>query len=82
MNKKLQRRKESMAFVVGITVGIIIGVIMGMLLQQMIFKISMIEFGESLEGTTINIEIDLNETELLEGFKKIFNQTIIQEQKK
>ena len=65
---------------IGLGIGILGGIVLGMMIQQMIFTASAVEFGESLEGTTFNLEIDLNETQLIEGFKKeflpLFNQTI------
>lgn len=55
------------------------GMVIGIFIQQMVFTASMVEIGESLEGTEFNIEIDLNETQLIEGFKNIlvplFNET-------
>jgi len=66
--------------IIGLAVGLLGGIILGMIIQQMIFTASAVEVGESLEGTTFNVEVDLNETQLVEGFKEtflpIFNQTI------
>lgn len=67
-------------FIVGIAIGMMAGLYLGFVIQQMIFIAGMVEFGESLEGTDIEVNIDLNETKLIEGFKEtfipIFNQTI------
>jgi len=60
-------------------VGLLGGIWLGMIFQQMIFTASLVEFGESLEGTNIEINVNLNETQLIEGFRKtiipILNQT-------
>ncbi len=84
MNKKQKNEKIFLImFVLGI--GLIGGFVVGMMIQQMIFIAGAIEIAEGLEGTTFNIEVDINETELIKGFKEIlvpiFNQTF-QENKK
>lgn len=57
-----------------------VGVIIGMILQQMIFTASAVEIARGLEGTTFNVEVNLNETQLIEEFKEsfipVFNQTM------
>ena len=76
--KKIDERTKYM--LIGVAIGILGGILLGMVLQQMILTAQMVEFGESLEGTTFNIEVDLNETVLVdrftEAFIPIFNQTI------
>jgi len=60
-------------------VGIIGGIVLGMTIQQMIFIAGAVEFAEGLEGTNIEINVALNETQLVEGFTKFFNETLIEE---
>jgi len=66
--------------IIGLMVGLLGGIFLGMTIQQKIFIMGAVQFGESLEGTTFNVEVDLNETQLIEGFKEsflpIFNETI------
>ena len=69
--KKIVKKDKTRYFILGILVGLLGGMILGMATQQMIFIISAVEFGESLEGTTFNIEIDINETKLIEGFREV-----------
>ena len=76
---KYKKKKYSLLFVVGLVgVTFLGGMIIGMVFQQMIFTASAVEFGESLEGVTVNV--DLNETVLVDKFKEVFitlfNQTI------
>ena len=73
-------------WLIGVIIGVVAGVsilggmMIGMIIQQMIFTASAVEFGESLEGVTFNIEVDLNETIIVDRISEIwtpiFNQTI------
>jgi hypothetical protein len=62
------------------------GFMLGMIMQQMILTASFVEIAEGLEGTNINVEIDLNETKLAEDMKDfatfILNSSIIREEKR
>ncbi len=51
------------------------GIIIGMIFQQQVFIIGAEEVAEALEGTTFNLEIDLNETILAEKMGEVFNVT-------
>ena len=78
---KDKEKKKNLVFVlIIIAIALFGGIYIGMVIQQMIFIAGMVEFGESLEGTSIEVNIDLNETQLIEGFKKsllpIFNKTL------
>ncbi len=53
------------------------GILLGMVIQQMIFIGGAIEFAEGLEGTTFNIEIDINETKLIDGFRDVAENVIV-----
>lgn len=53
---------EVFPIVMSLIVIFFIGVVVGMILQQELFIKSVIDIAEGLEGTTFNIEIDLNET--------------------
>lgn len=72
--------KHSIVFIllIGLLIGLSFGVILGMTLQQRLFINGAVEFGESLEGTNIDAEIniDFNETLLIEGFKEAINMTL------
>lgn len=64
-NKKISGRYLVLLFSC-VGVALIGGVLIGMLLQQMLFFGGAVEIAEGLEGTTFNIEIDLNETLLVD----------------
>ncbi len=78
--KKEKINREKTFLLLGLIMGIMIGILIGIILQQMVFKSIAVEFGESLEGTTFNIEVDINETVLVDRFTEvfipIFNETI------
>lgn len=67
-------------FLLGIFIGLLAGIYLGMTVQQMVIIAGLVEVGESLEGSHIEVNVDLNETKLTEGFKEVFihafNQTI------
>lgn len=56
----------------------LIGFILGMVTQQAYFIKGAVEVAEGLEGTTFNIEIDINETIMVDRFFELFNETIIE----
>ena len=78
---KTDRKNFLWAVVLGMSIGVLVGVLIGIQIQQMIFIVGMVEFGESLEGTNIEVNIDLNETQLVEGFTKFFNESFQEELK-
>jgi len=78
---KKKKSNVNLVFVLTIVaIALFGGIYIGMVIQQMIFIAGMVEFGESLEGTSIEVNVDLNETQLIEGFKEsllpIFNKTL------
>jgi hypothetical protein len=78
------KKKYELWFVFGIASFTLMGgIIIGIFIQQMVFTASAVEFGESLEGTTFNIEVDLNETVLVDKFAEVFiplfNETLQEE---
>lgn len=75
---KPENKNLVLIFIV-LAVGVIGGIILGMSIQQMIFIAGAVEFAEGLEGTSIEINIDLNETQLVEGFTNFFNETLTEE---
>ncbi len=57
------KKKYKLLFLIGmITISLIGGIQIGMILQQQIFTLSLVEIAQGLEGTTFNIEVDINET--------------------
>jgi len=74
-NNKIKDKNLILIFVM-LGIGMVGGFLMGTYYQQMIFTAGLVEFGESLEGTNIEVNIDLNETKLVEGFTKMFNETL------
>lgn len=59
---------------ISLIIGIVIGVGIGMALQQFLMIKTINSVGENLEGmiTEINIEIELNETDLVEATYNMF----------
>lgn len=53
----------------------LMGFILGMVLQQENFKKGAVMVAEGLEGTSFNIEIDINETIMVDRMFELFNQT-------
>ncbi len=78
--KKKKMDDKTRYILIGVGVGILGGILIGMIMQQAVLTYQMVEFGESLEGTTFNIEVDINETVLVDRFTEvfipIFNQTL------
>lgn len=72
-------KQDKKFFIFGLVcfgIGILGGVLIGMHWQQMLITASLVEIAEGLEGTNIDVNIDLNETQLIEGFSGVINQSI------
>ena len=70
--------KKNLSYILVIAlVGTLAGTLLGMQIQQMIFIAGMVEIAEGLEGTNIEINVDLNETQIVEGFTKFINESLI-----
>ncbi len=54
--------RELSILILGIAIGCLGGILLGMVIQQMIFKISVVEIARGLEGVNIEINVDFNET--------------------
>jgi len=52
------------------------GFILGMVLQQAYFIKGAVQVAEGLEGTEFNIEIDINETIMVNRLFELFNDTL------
>lgn len=52
------------------------GVLIGTFIQQQIMIKAGYEFARGLEGTEIEINIDLNETAIVEGMAEIFGEAL------
>jgi len=82
---KLRRRKTMnnekrnliLMLIVGVGIGVLGGFVLGMFYQQLMFIAGAVEFAEGLEGTNIEINVDLNETQIVEGFTKFINESLI-----
>ena len=69
---KKEKKKRDLWFVMFGLGMLFIGIVLGMVFQQMILTASAVEIAEGLEGTTFNVEVDINETKLVEGIKEAF----------
>lgn len=58
--------KEIRYLWLGVSIGILGGIILGIILQQMMLEHELVSFGESLEGVSLEINVDLNETLIVE----------------
>ncbi len=59
-----------MFLILGVLIGMMGGILLGIIIQQMIIEHELIAFGESLEGVNFEVNVDFNETLLIEGFKE------------
>ena len=61
-------------FILGIMLGLIMGIFIGIVIEQIIIVNGIERAGESWEGiiSNMNIEIDINETKLVEATYEIF----------
>ena len=75
----IKKNKFNGGLSVGFGLGIFGGIILGMLIQQLIFMGGVVEVAEGLEGTTFNIEVDVNETIMVDRMIEFFNDTIQKE---
>jgi len=74
MNKK--KNWKVSPFIIIFTIAIfMLGFSIGMLIQQQIFIKSGYEIARGLEGTEFNIEIDINETIMVDRMMEYFNET-------
>jgi len=74
--QKAERNKGTYLLIMGALVGLIGGMMIGMLLQQMILTAAVVEVGESLEGTTFNVEVEINETQIMNEYRDILTDII------
>lgn len=54
-----------------------LGFVLGMVYQQVIIQASLVNIASNMEG--VSIEINLNESKLIEGFREVTEDLIIQE---
>ena len=76
MNKKW---KIQPIILIALIAMFLIGYILGILVQQSLFIKGAVEIAEGLEGTEFNIEIDINETIMVDRMFELFNGTQIVE---
>ena len=69
MTKEKTNKKLFVLVFLGVALGLIGGITLGMTIQQMIFGAGLIHIAEAFSG---EINIDLNETELVEQTKEAF----------
>jgi len=67
----------TLGVILSLMVGMICGIIIGMTIQQMIFTAAAVEIAEGFDGAEINVEIDLNETQIIEGYKEVIETIIV-----
>ena len=76
----MEKNRVIMVCTLIILLGMVIGFLLGIVCQQMIFLTGAVKVAEGLEGTNIEVNIDLNETQLVKGIKEefmpFFNETI------
>ena len=74
--------KNKETIIIALLIGFIVGIFTGIIIQQMIIVEGVARAGEGWEGviSEMNIEIDINETELVEATYKMFPELNIIEQ--
>jgi len=68
--------KTNKIIIISLMIGLIVGLFMGIIIQQIIIIKSISKVEESLEGfiSNMNIEIDINETKIVEATYKLFSE--------
>lgn len=85
-NNKVLQRKERVFYILLIAFAFLGGIFVGVIMQQQIFYVGMTQVAEGLEGTIFNIEIDINETQIVDNIYDKFdwdnfdNETFAKEQ--
>ena len=80
--RKVKKKQELIIIIIVLSFVLVIGIVIGMIIQQNLI-IKMLEgAGEGLEGivSEMNIEIDLNETQIVEATYKIFPEEMFPEE--
>lgn len=68
---KKEKNKQGLLLVfILLGIGFLGGFLIGIIYQQTMLTASIIKFGESIEGNTFNLEINLNETKLVEALQQ------------
>ncbi len=67
--------KISPIIVISLMAVFVMGFILGIVVQQSIFIKGAVEVAQGLEGTEFNIEIDINETIIVDRMFELFNDT-------
>lgn len=75
-NKQEMKKKFIATLLLGVAIGLLGGILLGMVIQQMIFIAGAVEVAEGLEGTTFNIEVDINETIMVDRMFEYLNETL------
>ncbi len=83
ITKENKKSKIALLLILGCLIGLLGGIPVGMIMQQMMLTSAAVEIGESLEGTTFDVSVDINETQMvdriMDRFLPLINQTINQE---
>lgn len=71
--KKKERKLKKIPFIMFpiVIICLLLGIFIGMSLQQMLIGELLNSFGRSLDGTNIEVNVDFNETILINGVKDI-----------
>lgn len=62
---------------IGFCIGLLGGILFGMISQQMILTVAAVEIAEGFEGSEINVEVDFNETQIIEGYTEFLEEVIV-----
>lgn len=64
----MKEKKFSQVFLISmVAFALVGGMVVGMVLQQQLFYLGLVQVAEGLEGTTFNVEVDFNETLMIDG---------------
>ena len=71
---------KTVAYIFTCIICLVLGMYIGAVLHQEHINKGFVQIAEALKGSEINIEIDINETEMIKGISEVFmlilNQTL------
>ncbi len=73
---------ERYFWVIGMLCFFLLGCWFGFVLHESLMIKGLVLFAEGLEGTTFNIEVDFNETEITDRVIEYFNESLINNEEK
>ena len=73
----MEKKTFATILVLAVLLAYTMGFMHGALTQQRFFLYGAVEVAEGLEGANIEINVDLNETKIIEGTRKITEEVLV-----